>query len=79
MSIDWQPIHTAPIGRAVLILCDEGVIEAMLGEGEEGILNRAIQWHPIVLDCHGCGCCAGDYPDPTHWATLNYPKKGRTQ
>ena len=60
----WRPISTAPTNVSVLIDADEGVIEAFLENGE---------WKPIVLDYHGCGCCGGLNPKPTHWMPLPEP------
>jgi len=63
---EWQPIETAPFETAVLIWADEGVIEASL----ERKSPTLVEWVPITLDYHGCGCCGGGSPEPTHWMPM---------
>lgn len=60
----WQPIETAPKDMSV-ILCysDEGVYQGKYWANSD-------LWYPLILDCHGCGCCGGDIPKPTHWMPL---------
>jgi hypothetical protein len=61
--MEWQTIDSAPKdGTPIIILVHEGdermAIEARFDE--KG-------WYPIWLDMHGCGCCGGERPVPTHW------------
>lgn len=30
-------------------------------------VDDELYFHPLVLDSHGCGCCAGGNPDPIAW------------
>lgn len=27
-------------------------------------------FHPVILNSHGCGCCSGDDPTPTRWVAV---------
>ena len=52
------------IGKQVLLFTDSGVIEGSRDEGEK------LYWTFIALDVHGCGCCARDSDEVTHWQPL---------
>lgn len=65
--IDWLSIETAPDDTPVLVY-----VNGVCIEGEYS--SKWTQWSYEGLDSHGCGCCAGSDPPPTHWARLNRPE-----
>lgn len=52
------------VDQEVLLLTDSGIIEGSRDKGEN------LDWTFIVLDMHGCGCCAGGSDEVTHWQPL---------
>jgi hypothetical protein len=74
--MNWQPIETAPKDEtSVLILTMEYkkrvVTEAYFQKDEdEEYVDDGGYWVPVTLSIHGCGCCRGSYPKPTHWVPL---------
>lgn len=61
--MEWRTIDSAPKdGTPVIILVkemeDRMAIEAHYTDGD---------WNVVWLDAHGCGCCGGGKPDPSHW------------
>lgn len=71
----WRPIETAPKdGTSILLYYpDSGVIEGMWFERYEN--GNGGQWSVVSIDQHGCGCCADDSDQPTHWMPLPAPPK----
>ena len=70
--MNWQSIETAPKdGTHILLFIEDQVTE---GWWEEGYT-----WKTALLSSHGCGCCADDNEEPTHWAVLDTPKKEQAQ
>lgn len=69
--MNWQPIETAPKdGSDILILTSEyekRKVTSAYYESEDDT------WVPVKLSVHGCGCCRGDYPKPSHWMPLPEP------
>ncbi|WP_228138397.1 hypothetical protein [Acinetobacter pittii] len=59
----WQPIETAPKDRDVLLRNHEGIFQ---GKWDE----KSKQFHSLLMGYHGCGCCAGEDPQPTQWMEL---------
>jgi hypothetical protein len=59
----WRPIKTAPKDKLILLLIDDQAIEGAYEKWCD-------EFRPMRLDSHGCGCCAGDDPPPTHWQKL---------
>lgn len=69
--MNWQPIETAPKdGIPVILLVDEGE-ESVAIQGK----YSDDSWDVVWLDVHGCGCCGGGRPIPTHWMPLPEPPK----
>lgn len=58
----WKEIDTAPLYESILFNTDEGILE--------GYLDKNRKLNPTSFDFHGCGCCSGHYPKPTHWAEI---------
>ena len=57
----WNSIETAPQDETrVLVFVDGYVTEGWFEDGK---------WDVAWLDYHGCGCCGGGRPAPTHWMT----------
>jgi hypothetical protein len=52
------------VDQEVLLLTYSGIIEGSRDKGDK------LDWTFIVLDSHGCGCCAGDSDEVTHWMKL---------
>lgn len=67
----WEPIETAPKDGTKIVLYGYPDYQEFIGYYHK-IYDR---WEPQWLECHGCGCCAGRYPKPTHWFPL--PEKFR--
>ena len=68
--MNWQPIETAPKdGTHILLFIEDQVTEGWWEEAYGGT------WDTTSLSSHGCGCCADDNEEPTHWAVLDTPKK----
>lgn len=68
---EWQPIETAPKDGTNILLYAEGrIIEGWyyLIEG-----RNSGYWKVATLSPHGCGCCADDLENPTHWKPLPKP------
>lgn len=66
---EWMPIETAPKdGTPILIYAEDCVIEA-------SCLKEYQRWDVVRLDVHGCGCCGGPSPKPTHWMPRPEPPK----
>lgn len=65
-AAQWQPIETAPKDGTKILIFAEGVVTEAHYDID--------YWKPIWLDVHGCGCCGGDNPKPTHWAPLQKPQ-----
>lgn len=64
----WMPIATAPKdGADVLLLSEEGVYQGYWCGGKRPGFSA------LVLDVHGCGCCGGSDPTPSHWMPLPPP------
>lgn len=59
------------LGVNVLVIGREGVFEARLAAWGD-----SRRWEPLILDCHGCGCCGGGEPNVTHWMPLPAPPNG---
>ena len=67
----WKEIETAPKdGSKIILFSDEGTIEGVWG---------GKGWKPIVLACHGCGCCEGALPNFTHWMPLVKPPTNNSE
>ncbi len=63
----WMPIESAPRDGTRVLLCLEGsVIEGWF----EPLSPFAEGWQAVHLELHGCGCCSGGGPQPTHWRPL---------
>ncbi len=52
------------INKNVLLFTDSSVIE---GYKDDELYE---EWSFITLDFHGCGCCAGNSDEVTHWQPL---------
>lgn len=65
--MDWIDLKNEKpdVDKQVLLLTDSGVIE--------GSIDKDDDWSFIALDMHGCGCCAGDSDEVTHWQQLPEP------
>jgi hypothetical protein len=69
--MEWRAIESAPRdGTHVLLLVDEYSIEGWWVVREDYYGNDRSAWQPATLDWHGCGCCQGSEPEPTHWMPL---------
>lgn len=64
LDIEIAPKDGTPVIISVLEGGDRMAIEARFSEDH---------WYPVWLDTHGCGCCGGDRPTPTHWIPLPKP------
>ncbi len=70
---EWQPIETAPKdGTHILLFIESKIIEGWWEKREyDGPWPMVLElWKTIWLSEHGCGCCAEDNDDPTHWMPL---------
>lgn len=67
---EWQPIESAPKdGTSVLLLVNNFAIEGLWCQPVDR--NRRPFWDiATIIAVHGCGCCGGDNPEPTHWMPL---------
>jgi hypothetical protein len=73
MSMNWQPIETAPKdGTHILLFIEDQAIEAWWDDSWD-------EWSTAYLSSHGCGCCSSSNETPTHWAVLDKPKKEQDQ
>jgi hypothetical protein len=64
----WNKIDTAPKdGSHILLLIDGQAIE---GWWYVPTWEAEPEWTTVSLDSHGCGCCAKEDPEPTHWVAL---------
>ena len=76
----WQPIESAPKDGTPIILLVNGVaIEGRWDDQsypDKNIFYGDGEWDVISLPSHGCGCCSGDDPLPTHWMPLPAPPTG---
>lgn len=67
----WRPIEEA-----------EADTDYLVTDGEDTWVARKYAssknyWSAHTMPSHGCGCCGGDDPIPTHFMPLpNPPKKG---
>lgn len=74
MVSDWISVKTKlpDVNQNVLIYVNDeydlAVIEAKYFENK-----NSSGFSPAWLDCHGCGCCGGGLPKPTHWQPLPEP------
>lgn len=59
-------------GRSVLAFEDGAMFESTYGPPPWDT-SRPPRWDPVTLDIHGCGCCAGEHPIPSHWMPLPKP------
>jgi hypothetical protein len=67
--MNWQPIETAPKdGTRILLFIEDQAVEGHWDDSWP-------MWRTAYLSSHGCGCCADDNEEPTHWAVLDTPKK----
>lgn len=56
----------------VLIYVDGDVTQALYGKRWKED-KESHYWTPVWLEVHGCGCCGGDRPMPSHWMALPAP------
>jgi hypothetical protein len=69
--MEWRTIESAPKdGTRVLILAEGKAIEGWQQSWKDYEGNERGSWEAISLESHGCGCCAGGDPNPTHWMPL---------
>lgn len=69
---EWRPIETAPKdGTPVLLYVKEYSSTVTIEGWWQGGLDG--NWACVWLDVHGCGCCSGSDPNPTHWMPLPPP------
>jgi hypothetical protein len=69
--MEWRTIESAPKdGTHVLLLADGLAIEGWWQAYKTFFGEEKSRWEPATLNCHGCGCCAGGDPKPTHWMPL---------
>lgn len=80
--IDWRDIETAPKdGTAILIYVDDVAIEAAWDDQTraDGSSFGAGKWRVESVSEHGCGCCADENGQASHWAILNRPTQKEGQ
>lgn len=71
----WQPIETAPKdGTPVIGLYDDVAVQCYWRLSK--VHCAPDTWQAVTLEQHGCGCCASQDPDPTHWMPLPDPPQG---
>lgn len=62
----WKTIDSAPKDGTDILTLIEG--ECIQGRYINDITYP--YWQYISLNSHGCGCCADNDPEPTHWMPL---------
>lgn len=76
MNNGWLPIESAPkTGERIVLFIDDSVIEGWWDD-ERDIRGEKYGdglWQVVGLNSHGCGCCADENPEPTHWQPLFKP------
>lgn len=72
--MNWKPIESAPKDGTEILLYypneENAITSGWWYEEYEGDEYKYGYWKVASLPSHGCGCCADNNSEPTHWMEL---------